>query len=542
MRPTATGNQPMKMTPAGALTHQAQTRPKSAAFVFHEEIWTYERLAADAERLACGLTARGVGPGDRVALHMVNRPEMVFAYYACFKLGAIAAPLRTAFKFAELAPLLQRLKPALYIGETDLYGNVAPVDASILAPGKRFVVNGTFEDHGVQPWEPLFDEATDADLSVTPAQYKPAVLINTSGTTGQPKFVIHTPATLSESVDLIVKHWGFSDDDVMIMPLPLAHMSGLISFLTYIQFGAPFVLLEGFDADSVLDSIERHRCTWCVGFPAQYAALLECQRARPRDLPSLRICLTGADACPIDLQERIPSILGAPLYNIWGATEVIGSLTFGLQHGPVARIVKGARIRLIDENGADVADGETGELLVRGVNVFAGYWNDPQATEESLKGGWYHTGDLMRRGEGDDLWFVSRKKDIIIRGGTNISPVEVEQALLAAHPAVEEAAIVGIPDAVLGQRVFGFVKLADGTKHTVVSEILRNVASRLASYKVPESLEVLDELPRNALRKVDRKILQTMAAATDGVGQIRGVLSLPKQPEERPAGRVARNR
>src|SRR6202165_2580128 len=321
----------------------------------------------------------------------------------------------------------------------------------------------------------------------------------------------------------------------MIESLPLAHSSGLFSLLSYIQFGAPFVLLEGFDADSVLDSIERHRCTWCVGFPAQYAARLKCDRTSPRDLASLRVCLTGADACPIDLQERAPSILGAPLYNIWGATEVVGSLTFGLQHGPVARIVKGARIRLIDENGADVADGEAGELLVRGVNVFAGYWNDPQATEESLKGGWYHTGDLMRRGEGDDLWFVSRKKDIIIRGGTNISPVEVEQALIAAHPAVEEAAVVGIPDAVLGQRVFGFVKLANGMRDTVVSEILRNVATRLAAYKVPESLSIVDELPRNALSKVDRNMLQTMAAGTGRAGQNRGVLSLPEQPEERPA-------
>src|SRR5882672_8675740 len=147
----------MKMTPADALMRQAQTRPQSTAFVFHEEIWTYERLAAEAERLARGLAARGVGPGDRVALHMMNRPEMVVANYACFRLGAIAAPLRTAFKFAELGPILQRLKPALYIGDMGLYENVAPVDASILSPDKRFIVNGTFEDHGVQPWEMLFD-------------------------------------------------------------------------------------------------------------------------------------------------------------------------------------------------------------------------------------------------------------------------------------------------------------------------------------------------------------------------------------------------
>jgi acyl-CoA synthetase (AMP-forming)/AMP-acid ligase II len=522
--------------------HQVRTRPKSTAFVFHEEVWTYERLAVEADSLARGLAARGVGPGDRVALHMMNRPEMVVAYYACFQLGAIAAPLRTAFRFAELAPILQRLKPALYLGEMSLYDNVAPVDASILAPAKRFVVNATFEDHGVQPWEALFDATGNESLLVPLASYKPAVLIITSGTTGQPKFVVHTPATLSETTDLLVSNWGFSDDDVMIEPLPMAHVSGIIAFLSFIQSGVPFVLLESFDADTVLDTIERHRCTWLLGFPAQYAALLECQRARPRNLTSLRICLTGADVCPIDLQERVTSTLGAPLYNVWGATETIGSLTFGLQPGPVVRIVKGALIRLIDENGAEVADGEIGELLIRGANVFDCYWNDPEATAASLKGGWYHTGDLMRRGEGDELWFVSRKKDIIIRAGTNISPVEVEQALVAAHPAVEEAAVVGVPDAVLGQRVFGFVRLAAGTNDTIVSKILGNVATRLASYKVPEGLRVLDQLPRNALSKVDRNRLQAMAAKTNEAPRppIAAMPSQPRQPVKRPARRVVR--
>src|SRR5258708_14660378 len=189
--------------------------------------------------------------------------------------------------------------------------------------------------------------------------------------------------------------------------------------------------------------------------------MVEGQRARQRNLKSLRGCLTGADICPIDLQDQVTSTFGTPLYNVWGATEAVGSLTFGLQRGPVAWISKGARIRLIDENGADVADGEVGELLIRGANVFDGYWNDPRATEECLKAGWYHTGDLIRRGEGDDLWFVSRKKDIIIRGGTNISPAEVEQALVAAHPAVREAAGAGIPDPLPAPRVFAFVRLSN---------------------------------------------------------------------------------
>lgn len=238
--------------------HHARTRPKSAAFVFHEEVWTYERLADEAERLARGLAARGVGAGDRVALHMTNRPEMMVAYYACFQLGAIAAPLRAAFKFAELAPILQRLKPILYIGEIGLYSNVALVDVSILAPNKRFIVNGNIEDYGVQPWEALFDVINDENFRASPVLDETAVLISTCGPIGLPEFAIQIPTTVSETVDLIIKHWGFSDDDIMIESLTMTHISGLFSFLTYIQFGAPFVLRGGFDAvDTVLDAVER---------------------------------------------------------------------------------------------------------------------------------------------------------------------------------------------------------------------------------------------------------------------------------------------
>jgi acyl-CoA synthetase (AMP-forming)/AMP-acid ligase II len=340
-------------------------------------------------------------------------------------------------------------------------------------------------------------------------------------------------------VDLISKHWGFSDDDVIVEPLPLAHMSGLIILLSGIALGVPFILLEGFDADAVLNAIERHRCTWCLGFPAQYAALLDRQRARPRDLASLRVSLTGGDACPVGLQESVSAEVGVPLYNVWGATEVVGSLAYGLQLGPVTRIVSGAQIRLVDDNGAEVPHGEVGELLIRGPNVFAGYWNDAQATADNLKAGWYRTGDLMRRGGGDDLWYVSRKKDIIIRGGTNISPVEVEQ-VLAAHPAVQGAAVVGVPDAVLGQRVFGFVKIEKVAEPDIVAEILAFAAKRLASYKVPDGLAVVDDLPRNALSKVDRNALTIMAVEANRLRFGAAPLQ-PREFEKRPVLRLARS-
>jgi long-chain acyl-CoA synthetase len=333
--------------------------------------------------------------------------------------------------------------------------------------------------------------------------------------------------------ELIHKHFGLSADDVIVSPLQLAHGTGLFCSLTFVRFGLPFIMLQAANADLVLDCIERHRVTWMLGFPYQYAGLLEAQQGKPRDLSSLRICLTGADLCPVDLQNRVTSALGAPLYNIWGTTEGSGQLTFGLRPGPVLRIGEEGQVRIVDENGADVAHGEVGELLIRGANVFVGYWDDPAATAQSLKAGWYYTGDLVRRGEGDELWFVSRKKDIIIRGGTNISPAEVEEALVGCHPAVEEAGAVGKLDPVLGQRVFGFVKLAAGAKEGVVAEILQNVAGRLAPYKVPEGLRVIDALPRNALSKVDRRALERMVGEDESGGS--GSEAAPSRPGgERP--------
>jgi long-chain acyl-CoA synthetase len=527
----------MAVNPTEALMRQARSRPESTAFTFQEDVWTYHRLADESERVARGFAASGVKAGDRVVLHMMNRPEMLVAYYACFRLGAIAAPLRTAFKFAELAPMLQRLQPVLYVGESALYPNVAAVDAAILPRETRFLVDNVDQAQTVQLWEAL-KQAPHSDLP-TPASHEPAVLINTSGSTGQPKLITHTQDTIAATTELLRKHFELTDDDVIVSPLQLAHGSGLFCSLTFIQFGVPFVMLQTADADGVLDSIERYRATWMLGFPYQYAGLLEAQQAKPRDVSSLRICLTGADVCPIDLQKRATSALGAPLYNIWGATEVAGQLTYGLQPGPVLRIGEKDQVRLVDEDGVDVAHGEVGELLIRGANVFVGYWNDPAATAQSLKDGWYYTGDLVRRGEGDELWFVSRKKDIIIRGGTNISPAEVEEALCACHPAVEAAGAVGKPDPVLGQRVFGFVKLAPGAKQGVVAEILKNVAGRLASYKIPEGLRVIDALPRNALGKIDRRALERMVSEDESAGS--GSEAAPSRPgDERPSRRVAK--
>jgi long-chain acyl-CoA synthetase len=503
------------MTPTAVLARRARSTPANTAFIFRDDVWTCQRLAKETGRLARGLVALGVGPGDRVALHMTNRPEMIVGYYACFQLGAVAAPLRTAFTSAELDAILQRLKPALYLGEAALYPNVAPIAPSTLPSDRRFIIGGDrADDSRVRHWDQLFGDRFDLSPRFQSDIDAPAVLINTSGSTGSPKFVVHTPSTLAATSELGCKYRGFEAGDIAIGQTPLAHMSGLGTTIAYFQAGIPIVLLEAFDADLVLETIERYSVTCLQGFPMQYALLLQKQRANPRKVDSLRSCITGGDVCPLDLQEQFLATFKAPLRNGWAATEVVNALSPARQPGPVTHTIPEAQIRLIDERGDDVPRGEIGELLVRGPNVFAGYWDDPELTARVLTDGWYHTGDLMRRGKSDDVWFAGRKNDLIIRGATNISPVEVEQ-VLATHPAVRAAAVAGVPDTVLGQRVIGFVKLADGANDSVIPELLVAAAARLAAYKVPEKLFAIDTFPRNPQGKLDRKALAAMAITFD---------------------------
>jgi long-chain acyl-CoA synthetase len=212
------------------------------------------------------------------------------------------------------------------------------------------------------------------------------------------------------------------------------------------------------------------------------------------------------DVCPLELQEVFPRLFGIPLRSAWGMTETIGTLTYGLRPGPVSRIVLGSQIRVVDQNGDQVPRGEAGELLVRGPNLTVGYWRGPGQIDDATEDGWFRTGDLMTWIGSDELLFVGRKKDLIVRGGSKISPVEVEQ-VLRSHPAVREVAVAGVADPVLGQRVAAFVELAGGYGEGILDDILRCARAELANYKVPEQLTVVETIPRNALGKVDRKSL-----------------------------------
>jgi acyl-CoA synthetase (AMP-forming)/AMP-acid ligase II len=438
---------------------------------------------------------------------MTNLPELAVAYYACFRIGAIACPLSISFKTAELQPLLHQLRPALYLGQAQPFTQIAPAQLGLFASNACFVVGAASETSGAQPWADLFVDTADRSLPPCPDVGTPAVLMTTSGTTGRPKFVAHTSATLSAIADSFL-HLGLDEEQIAINAVPMMHVGGLATFLGCVRFGMPMVLFELFDPDALLDAIEPHQCSWLIGVPRMYAAILERQRRRPRRVDTMRFCLVAGDVCPLQLQWDFPNEFGVPLRSFWGSTETFGTFTFGLQPGPVSRPAPGTQFRLVDEKGEPALRGDVGELVVRGPSVTVGYWSGPGRIDPPSDG-WFHTGDLMREGEEDELWFVSRKKDLIIRGGSNISPIEVEHVLMA-HPAVCDAAVIGIPDVVLGQRVVGLVRLADSADKSMLDDILADTKAQLADYKVPEWLEVVDEIPKNALGKIDRKSLLAM--------------------------------
>jgi long-chain acyl-CoA synthetase len=290
----------------------------------------------------------------------------------------------------------------------------------------------------------------------------------------------------------------------------MVHASGCFTMLACIWLGVPFVLFERFDPGTVLDGIESQRCTWIVGLPFMFSALLRGQQARARKVDSLRTCLVGGDVCPPQLQEQFGSVFGVPLRTVWAATEATGSLTYGLEPGPVSRVLNGAEVRLVDDGRVPVPVGELGEMILRGPNVSIGYWAGPGLMEGTPEDGWFYTGDVMRQDGKGNLWFVSRKKHLIVRGGSNISPVEVEQ-VLTSHPAVRDAAVVGVPDPELGERVAGFIQLVSTNPQNINLKNIRSYLSeRLADYKIPEKLTIVSEIPRNALGKVDRNALSSL--------------------------------
>jgi long-chain acyl-CoA synthetase len=469
--------------------------------------WSYADGNMISRRIAAGLVERGIKAGDRVALLFTNCPELVFCYFACFSIGAVAVPINTRFQVAELMFVIHHSGAVLLLGQQDL---CAPLFAARpeLPHLAEIIVAGTESFTALSRTQPVALPMVDDDQL--------AVLMYTSGTTAKPKGVMHSHATLKRQSENYLAVLGAAVHEQTLVSLPLCHIAAFSIFLMSATLaGGTVTLLPRFEPGAVLRSIAENRITYAGGLPVMVNALVNYPDAGTYDLSSLRMFIGGGDCVPLELQNRFHELFGVVVDELCGMTEVMycnQPFDQGQRRpGSIGKPFGDVRIRLEDPDGNEVPPGEAGEIVVHSGAVTLGYWNDPENTKLALRGGGMHTGDLAWRDDDGFLWFAGRSKDIIIRGGSNISPGEVEDVLYA-HPAVYEAGVVGVPCADMGQRVRAYVTLKSNA-HVTDRELMDWAARKIAAYKVPESIVFLATLPKGSTGKVLRRDLRDLASS-----------------------------
>jgi long-chain acyl-CoA synthetase len=503
------------MTLHATLQEAARAFPNRTWLRFEEASWSYAEGHALTENIARGLVEQGLRPGDRVALLFTNCPELVFCYFACFKVGAVAVPLNTRFQVSELVYALIHSGAKILIGQLDLLAPLLTVRDEMSGLKRIFVANG--ELPGTESFSSLIREAP-TDLPAV-ADEQLAVLLYTSGTTARPKGVMHSHATLGRQSQNYLVTLGPAVYAQTLIFLPLCHIAAFsVLFLPATASAGTVTIQPRFEPQAALRAIGENRITYTGALPVMINAMLNTPDAGKYDLSSLLLFSAGGDCVPMELQNRFKQLFGVDVDELRGMTEVMyANQPYNLgerRPGSVGKPFGDVRIRLQDAQGNEVSPGEVGEIVVYSGAVTLGYWNDPESTRAAVKNGGMHSGDLARRDADGYLWFAGRAKDIIIRGGSNISPGEVEDVLYT-HPAVYEAGVVEVPCNELGQRVRAYVALKPGARATD-KELIDWTAKSVAAYKVPESISFSPPCPRDQRARCCARPCATRQVRIDG--------------------------
>ena len=489
---------------------------ESEALVSGSRRIRYAELDRLVDNMAENLAARGIAPGDRVALLLGNCPEFLVALLACARLGAIAMPIGTRQKGPELEYLLNDSGAAALIFEAEFAANLPPPAA--LPALRRLVIVGGGTSAGAEPVEALLAPAPPPSPPKI-AEEDTAVILYTSGTTGKPKGAMLSHLNIVHSVIHFTRCMACTEKDRSFLAVPAAHVTGTVAILlTTVYFGGCTVMLRTFKAAEFLELAARERITFTCMVPAMYILCLMDPGFARHDLRAWRVGSFGGAPMPeatIDaLAQKLPNLI---LSNAYGATETTSPTTLmPLGENPkhpdsVGQAVPCGEVRIMDEAGKPAPAGTPGEIWVRGPMVVKGYWNRPEANEASFTDGFWHSGDIGSIDADGFVRVFDRVKDMINRGGYKIFSAEVENAL-SYHPGVVECAVVGRPDPVLGERVHAFVLPRDGS--VTADDIRRFCAERMADYKVPETVDLVAEpLPRNANGKVLKPVLRERARA-----------------------------
>jgi acyl-CoA synthetase (AMP-forming)/AMP-acid ligase II len=510
------------MTTAGARsasTIPALVRSAASEYGDAEAVADGERRVSFAEladlvaRAAAGCVSRGVQPGDRVAIWAPNTLDWIVAALGSLSAGAALVPLNTRLKAAEAGWILDRSRVRLTFVSPPFLGNDYPAMLADRAGVVMLDESLWRDDVGV-------DALAEVDRRVSAvAPDDPGDVIFTSGTTGRPKGVVTTQAQTLRVFDTWAEIVGLRAGDRYLVVNPFFHTFGYkAGILACLLRGATIVPQPAFDVAAVLDLIERERITVLPGPPTLYHSILDASDRSRRDLSSLRLIVTGAAVVPVALVERLRDELDVEtVLTAYGLTEATGTVTMcrrGDDPDTIAttsgRAIPGTEVKVVDADGATVPIGEPGEVVVRGYNVMAGYFEDPDATAEAIDAdGWLHTGDIGVIDARGNVGITDRLKDMFVVGGFNAYPAEIER-VLATHPGIAESAVVGVPDERLGEVGMAYVVARPGVTIDP-AEVLAWCRERMANYKAPRTVEVVAELPRNASGKVLKFELRHLA-------------------------------
>ena len=496
----------MNFNLAVILRETADASPGKAVAVYAGGQMTYGELDALSDRLAAGLEAAGLRPGDAVALQLPNIPQFPVAYFGILKAGGVAVPLNVLLKAPEVAFYLGDSGAEILITWEGVLGDAAR-GAAAAGVSEIYAVGHAENAPGAHPFEQLLAIADGPRLAPRMLT-DTAVIVYTSGTTGRPKGAELTHIQLYMNADIPARLVGVQPDDVVIAVLPFFHVFALSSILDLcVRFGLTMSLIPRFDPATVLAAIQRDHATIFDGVPTMFIALLQYPGLDSYDVSSLRLAVSGGASIPAAVLDAFEKRFGVVILEGYGLTETASTATQNksiTERRPysVGKPIWGTQTQVWDDNGNALPPGKdnVGEVVTRGLHVMKGYLHDPEATAEAFAGGWFHTGDLGYFDEDGFLFIVGRSKELIIRGGYNVYPAEIED-VLHAHPAVAEAAVIGIPDDRLGEEVMAVVTLRPGAS-LAAPELIAFCKERIAAYKYPRVIEFRDELPKNAMGKI----------------------------------------
>lgn len=499
------------MNISNIVTENAFLNPNGKAIICGDDgrEFTWTEFNKIVNKTGNALINMGVKKGDRVAIYLPNSPEFLFTYFAVTRIGAVVSPFNILFKTAEMTYILNNSRAKVLVGSSaEIEENIIKANARVPHLEKIITVGKQLD--GTSEFYSLISGASEELETVDCSPDDMVSLLYTSGTTGRPKGAMLTHGNFMANAELSSYLLHINDQDLFLTAPPYCHVFFVLIVLGPFYTGAGVITMKRFNAELALDLLSRYRATHFAGVPTMYIFMLEQYDSSKYDLSAWRFAHSAGASMPVEYVKEINEKFGVGFCETYGITETSSTITFNrLGHGKIGSVgpvAKGYQVKIVDEAGNELPAGEVGEILVKGPGVCKGYWEMPEATKEAFEGGWYHTGDLGKYDEDGYFYIVDRKKDMIVCGGYNVYPREVEE-IIYQHPKVMEVAVLGIKDAARGEVPKAYIRVKDGEEITT-QELIDFCKQRMASYKVPRNIEFLPELPKSPTGKILKRELR----------------------------------